>query len=59
MGATIGARRRTLTELRDVRPEVLDFGVVVCRGTLKWLDRAFCSFYRRRASGEVPVFPRF
>jgi putative transposase len=32
---------RTLTELRSVRPEILDCGVTVCRGTLKRLDRAF------------------
>jgi putative transposase len=50
---------RTLTELREVRPEVLDCGVTVCRGTLKRLDRAFCAFYRRCARGEVPGFPRF
>jgi putative transposase len=50
---------RTLTELRSVRPEILDCGVTVCRGTLKRLDRAFCAFYRRVASGQTPGFPRF
>ena len=50
---------RTLTELREMRPEVLDYGVTVCRGTLKRLDRAFCAFYRRCARGEAPGFPRF
>lgn len=50
---------RTLTELRGVRPEVLEHGVVVCRGTLKRLDRAFSAFYRRCKSGQVPGFPRF
>jgi putative transposase len=38
---------RTLTTVREVRPEILDHGVIVCRGTLKRLDRAFCAFYRR------------
>lgn len=50
---------RTLTELRSVRPEVLEHGVIVCRGTLTRLDRAFCAFYRRVQSGQTPGFPRF
>ena len=45
---------RVLTELREVRPEVLADGVVVCRRTLKWLDRSFASFYRRCQRGEKP-----
>jgi putative transposase len=50
---------RTLTTLRENRPEVLEHGVTVCRGTLKRLDRAFCAFYRRCKTGEKPGFPRF
>jgi putative transposase len=50
---------RSLTELRDVRPEVLGSGVRLCRGTLKRLDRAFVAFYRRVQCGETPGFPRF
>ncbi|MGH8997553.1 MAG: RNA-guided endonuclease InsQ/TnpB family protein, partial [Acidimicrobiales bacterium] len=50
---------RTLTGLREVRPEVLGFGVTVCRGTLKRLDRAFCAFYRRCRAGQKPGYPRF
>lgn len=50
---------RTLTSLRDVRPEILTFGVTVCRGTLERLDRSFCLFYRRCKSGERPGYPRF
>jgi putative transposase len=50
---------RTLTELREVRPEVLEFGVVVCRGTLKRLDRAFKDFFGRCQRGEKPGYPRF
>ena len=50
---------RTLTELREVRPEVLSSGIRLCRGTLKRLDRAFLAFYRRVQSGEAPGFPRF
>ncbi len=50
---------RTLTTLRESRPEVLDHGVIVCRGTLKRLDRAFAAFYRRCRAGQAPGFPRF
>jgi putative transposase len=50
---------RTLTGLRELRPEVLEHGVTVCRGTLKRLDRAFCAFYRRCLAGQTPGYPRF
>ena len=50
---------RTLTGLREVRPEVVASGVTLCRGTLKRLDRAFAAFYRRVKHGEAPGFPRF
>jgi putative transposase len=50
---------RTLTGLSAVRPDVLMWGVTVCRGTLARLDEAFQGFYRRRARGERVGFPRF
>jgi putative transposase len=50
---------RTLTTLRDVRPEVLASGVTVCRGTLRRLDWAFAGFYRRCRAGQRPGYPRF
>jgi putative transposase len=50
---------RTLTGLGEVRPEVVSSGVTLCRGTLKRLDRAYGSFYRRVKRGETPGFPRF
>jgi putative transposase len=50
---------RALTGLRAVRPDVLVWGVVVCRGTLLRLDEAFQRFYRRRAGGKRAGFPRF
>ena len=50
---------RTLTGLKEVRPEVLYSGVKLCRGILKRLDRAFSDFYRRAGSGQPPGFPRF
>jgi putative transposase len=50
---------RTLTETREVRPELFECGVTVCRGTLMRLDRGFAAFYRRCRSGETPGYPRF
>jgi putative transposase len=50
---------RTLTGLRGTRPDVLEQGVTVSRGTLKRLDRAFTAFYRRCRAGQTPGFPRF
>jgi putative transposase len=50
---------KELTQLRSVRPDTLAFGVTVCRGTLKRLDRAFQGFFRRCKAEEKPGFPRF
>ena len=50
---------RTLTDLREFRPDVVEQGVTVCRGTLKRLDLAFAAFYRRCRAGQSPGFPRF
>ena len=50
---------RTLTTIREARPEILEHGVTVCRGTLKRLDRAFGAFYRRCRAGQTPGYPRF
>jgi putative transposase len=49
----------TLTGLKKFRPDVVASGNTLCRGTLKRLDRAYCSFYRRVDRGEDPGFPRF
>lgn len=50
---------KTLTALREVCPEILECGIVVCRGTLRRLDRAFRTFHRRCGAGEPPGYPRF
>jgi putative transposase len=50
---------RTLTGLKDVRPDVVVSGITLCRGTLKRLDHAYRAFYRRVRLGETPGFPRF
>jgi len=50
---------RTLSGLKDVRPDVVNSGITLCRGTLKRLDRAYKAFHRRNRLGETPGFPRF
>jgi putative transposase len=50
---------RTLTELREVRPEVLEFGVTMSRGTLSRLDRAFSAYYEGCRRGKKTGYPRF
>jgi putative transposase len=50
---------RTLTETREVRPELFECGLTVCRGTLMRLHRAFAAFHRRCRRGETPGYPRF
>jgi putative transposase len=50
---------RTLTELKECRPDVIASGITLCRGTLKRLDRAYGGFYRRVQRGERPGYPRF
>jgi len=50
---------RTLTGLREVRADILAWGVTVCRGTLSRLNGAFEGFYRRCQSGAPAGFPRF
>lgn len=48
-----------LAGLRQVRPDVMAFGVCPARGTLTRLDRAFAGFFRRHRAGLTPGFPRF
>jgi putative transposase len=48
-----------LAALREVRPEVVAFGVCVCRGTLTRLDEAFAGFFRRVRAGGKAGYPRF
>ena len=50
---------RTLTGLKEFRPEVVDSSITLCRGTLKRLDRAYSAFFQRVRRGETPGFPRF
>jgi putative transposase len=50
---------RTLTSIKESRPEVVSSGITLCRGTLKRLDRAYIAFFQRVHRGEVPGFPRY
>lgn len=50
---------KALPEIRAVRPEFADLPIVVLRGVLRRLDRAFAGFFRRCRSGEKPGYPRF
>jgi putative transposase len=48
-----------LAAVREVRPEFSAIPVVVQRGAVRRLDRAFAGFFRRCKSGEKPGYPRF
>ena len=50
---------KTLSQLKEVRPDITQYGTVVNRGTLQRLDRAFKSFYRRCKTNQKAGFPRF
>src|SRR5712691_4698750 len=46
-----------LSDLATTRPDVMAYGVVVARGTLTRLDRAFAAFFRRVQAGGEPRLP--
>jgi putative transposase len=48
-----------LPAVRAERREFADIPIVVLRGVLRRLDRAFSAFFRRCKSGETPGYPRF
>ncbi len=50
---------KALPDVRDVRPEYWRIPIVVQRGAIRRLDRAFAAFFRRCKSGEKPGYPRF
>lgn len=61
LGRGIGYYEQTheLAEVRTVRPEFGSVPVVVQRGALRRLHKAFGAFFRRCKSGEKPGYPRF
>jgi putative transposase len=46
-----------LKDLHEARPDFLQYGVTVARGTLTRLDRAFSAFFRRVGAGQQPGYP--
>ena len=50
---------KELKQIRKDHPELSEMAVVVLRGALQRLDRAFRDFFRRLKIGEKPGFPRF
>lgn len=50
---------RALAGVREVRPDFNALPVVVLRGTVRRLDRAFAGFFRRCKAGGAPGYPRF
>lgn len=52
-------QERDLADIRRERPDVGGVPLVVLRGTLRRLDRAFQAFFRRCKVGEKPGYPRF
>ncbi len=50
---------KVLPEIREARPEFKAVPIVVLRGAIRRLDKAFAGFFRRCKSGEKPGYPRF
>jgi len=48
-----------LPGVREVRPEYQKIPIIVLRGALRRLDRAYQNFFRRCRSSEKPGYPRF
>ena len=52
-------QEKQLPAVRSERPEFSDIPIVVQRGALRRLDKAFAAFFRRCKTGELPGYPRF
>ncbi|HUG84742.1 MAG TPA: helix-turn-helix domain-containing protein [Euzebya sp.] len=49
----------SLTTIRQVRPDLYQWGLQPLRGALRRLDEAYAAFFRRCAAGQTPGHPRF
>lgn len=49
----------SLPAVREFRPEFGGVPIVVQRGALRRIDKAFKAFFRRCKAGEAPGYPRF
>jgi putative transposase len=54
-----GDQSAQLKEIREVRPDVAVWSFSSQQATLRRLNRAFASFFRRVKAGETPGYPRF
>lgn len=52
-------QQRQLPDVRETRPEFNEIPIVVLRGVIRRLDRAFRGFFRRCKTGDKPGYPRF
>ena len=50
---------RALASVREIRPEFATVPIVVQRGAIRRLDRAFAGFFRRVKAKQTPGYPRF
>jgi putative transposase len=58
-GVSYGDQSAQLKEIRQVRPDVGVWSFSSQQATLRRLNRAFASFFRRVKAGETPGYPRF
>lgn len=52
-------QQNALPEIKAARPEFVELGSHALQQTLRRLDLAFQSFFRRVKAGQTPGFPRF
>jgi putative transposase len=54
-----GEQSAQLKTIREIRPDMATWSFSSQQATLRRLNRAFASFYRRVKAGETPGYPRF
>jgi putative transposase len=58
-GVSYGEQSAQLKDIREVRPDVAVWSFSSQQATLRRLNRAFASFFRRVNAGQTPGYPRF
>ena len=58
-GVSYGTQSAQLKEIRSVRPDVALWSFSSQQTTLRRLNKAFASFFRRVSQGRTPGYPRF
>jgi putative transposase len=59
IGVSYGGQSAQLKQIREIRPDMATWSFSSQQATLRRLNRAFASFYRRVKAGETPGYPRF